>query len=63
MLYPRQIEPVLLHRLSAFPIVGITGPRQAGKTTLQYETDIFNLGTFLPDELYGKLSNNDILCH
>ncbi|MBC7775998.1 MAG: ATP-binding protein [Phycisphaerae bacterium] len=33
-MYPRSIEPSLLQRLNAFPVVGITGPRQAGKTTL-----------------------------
>ncbi len=33
-LYPRYIENTLLKRLQAFPVVGITGPRQAGKTTL-----------------------------
>ncbi len=34
MIYPRNIEPSLLQRLNNFPVVGITGPRQAGKTTL-----------------------------
>lgn len=34
MFYSRQIEAVLVDRLSYFPAVGITGPRQAGKTTL-----------------------------
>lgn len=34
MIYPRNIEPDLLRRLNNFPVVGITGPRQAGKTTL-----------------------------
>lgn len=34
MIYPRQIEPILLERVSHFPVVGITGARQAGKTTL-----------------------------
>ena len=33
-IYPRYIEQLLLLRLSTFPVVGITGPRQAGKTTL-----------------------------
>ncbi len=31
---PRQITPILLQRLASFPVVAITGPRQAGKTTL-----------------------------
>ncbi|MBK9013488.1 MAG: ATP-binding protein [Saprospiraceae bacterium] len=34
MIYPRHIEQALLQRLQTFPVVGITGPRQAGKTTL-----------------------------
>ncbi|MCF8252901.1 MAG: ATP-binding protein [Saprospiraceae bacterium] len=33
-IYPRHIEQDLLQRLHNFPVVGITGPRQAGKTTL-----------------------------
>jgi hypothetical protein len=33
-IYPRYIENTLSERLSNFPVVGITGPRQAGKTTL-----------------------------
>lgn len=33
-IHPRYIEETLLERLSSFPVVGITGPRQAGKTTL-----------------------------
>ena len=34
MIYSRNIEASLLQRLNSFPVVGITGPRQAGKTTL-----------------------------
>ena len=33
-IFPRYIEHHLLERLQSFPVVGITGPRQAGKTTL-----------------------------
>lgn len=33
-LIPRSITPALLQRLERFPVVAITGPRQAGKTTL-----------------------------
>lgn len=32
--YPRQLSAILSHRLKVFPVVAITGPRQAGKTTL-----------------------------
>ena len=35
--YNRKIESVILNYLKVFPIVGLTGPRQSGKsTTLQY---------------------------
>ena len=33
-IYTRHIEQLLLQRLRSLPVVGITGPRQAGKTTL-----------------------------
>lgn len=32
--YPRLIEPNLLKYLDIFPVVGLTGPRQSGKSTL-----------------------------
>ena len=34
---PRTIEPVLHNHLSAFPVVGLTGPRQSGKSTLLHQ--------------------------
>ncbi len=34
MIFERNIEPILRQRLLSSPVVGITGPRQAGKTTL-----------------------------
>lgn len=32
--FPRQIEPVLRDRAQHYPVVTVTGPRQAGKTTV-----------------------------
>jgi len=34
MYYRRQIESVLQHYTTIFPVVGLTGPRQSGKSTL-----------------------------
>jgi predicted AAA+ superfamily ATPase len=34
MYYPRQITPILERFATLYPIVGITGPRQSGKSTL-----------------------------
>ena len=34
MAYPRTLAPVLLDRARQYPVVTVTGPRQAGKTTL-----------------------------
>jgi predicted AAA+ superfamily ATPase len=34
---PRQIEPKLTEYLEIFPVVGLTGPRQSGKSTLLLE--------------------------
>src|SRR3990167_1105375 len=31
---PRAIEPIFLERLTQYPVVTVTGPRQSGKTTL-----------------------------
>lgn len=35
--HPRLIEPKLKKLLRSFPIIGITGPRQSGKSTLLIE--------------------------
>lgn len=45
---PRQIEPILSDYLNAFPVVGITGPRQSGKSTLlqQVLRDAYTYVTF-----------------
>ena len=49
------MEPVL-HRLAkGFPVIGITGPRQAGKTTLAKHC--------FPDRPYVSLENPDTLEH
>jgi len=34
MYYQRSIQPVLERFATLYPVVGITGPRQSGKTTL-----------------------------
>ncbi|MCX8050232.1 MAG: AAA family ATPase, partial [Methylohalobius sp.] len=34
MIMPRRLEPILGARLREVPVVVLTGPRQAGKTTL-----------------------------
>ncbi|MFQ5668860.1 MAG: AAA family ATPase, partial [Candidatus Binatia bacterium] len=31
---PRKLEPIIRDLLGAFPVVGLTGPRQSGKSTL-----------------------------
>src|SRR3990167_5740450 len=36
--FPRTLEPHLIHYLKAFPVVGVTGPRQSGKSTLLQQT-------------------------
>ncbi len=38
MMIPRTLQAHLKKMLDNFPIVSITGPRQAGKTTLLRET-------------------------
>lgn|GEM_PF-3987540 len=32
--YPRKLEQLVTKYLSQFPVVGITGPGQSGKTTI-----------------------------
>jgi predicted AAA+ superfamily ATPase len=65
MIYTRHIEQSLLQRLQAFPIVGITGPRQAGKTTLakaitkQLGRPSIYLDLELPSDL-NKLRNAEL---
>jgi len=48
----RNIEPVLTHHARSFPIVTVTGPRQAGKTTLCRAT--------FPDKPYVSLEPPDV---
>jgi len=63
--YPRYIEPILLQRLRTSPIVGITGPRQAGKTTLakillhQLDKETLYLDLELPSDL-NRLQNAEL---
>ncbi|MEI7587751.1 AAA family ATPase, partial [Runella sp.] len=65
MIYARNIEQSLLQRLQAFPVVGITGPRQAGKTTLakaitkQLGRPSIYLDLELPSDL-NKLRNAEL---
>jgi predicted AAA+ superfamily ATPase len=32
--YPRDLSPTLARLSAQFPVIGLTGPRQSGKTTL-----------------------------
>lgn len=48
----REIEPELLDLASQYPVVMITGPRQAGKTSLAQKT--------FPDKPYFSLENPDV---
>lgn len=48
---PRLLEPLLLRRLAAYPVVVITGPRQSGKTTLARSA--------APDAAYLSLEDPD----
>ena len=48
---PRLLEPLLLRRLAAYPVVVITGPRQSGKTTLARSA--------VPDAAYLSLEDPD----
>lgn len=63
--FPRFIEKELGKRLSAFPAVGITGPRQAGKTTLaktiaeRYDKETLYLDLELPSDL-ARLQNAEL---
>jgi len=49
---PRAIEPVLLRLAAQFPVVSVTGPRQAGKTTL--------VRSLYPDKPYFNLERPDV---
>lgn len=51
-MYTREISPVLKRLATLYPIVGITGPRQSGKTTL--------VRLIFPDLPYVSLENLDI---
>lgn len=51
MFLARQIEPVIRHLITQYPIVALTGPRQSGKTTL--------LQMMFPDYTYVSLENTD----
>lgn len=57
-IYPRFIEKALWKRLHSFPVVGITGPRQAGKTTLAKSIikDIPKKAVYLDLELPSDLN-------
>lgn len=63
--YPRYIEQGLLQRLRTSPIVGITGPRQAGKTTLakmllsELDKEMLYLDLELPSDL-NRLQNAEL---
>ena len=63
--FSRYIEPILLQRLQTFPVVGITGPRQAGKTTLaksitkNFSKDTLYLDLELPSDL-NRLQNAEL---
>ncbi len=65
MIYERKIESLLRQRLSTFPVVGITGPRQAGKTTLaksvvaQLAQKTVYLDLELPSDL-NRLNNAEL---
>ena len=65
MIYSRSIEPILRQRLTTSPVVAITGPRQAGKTTLaktiirQLERKSVYLDLELPSDL-NQLSNAEL---
>lgn len=65
MIYSRSIEPILRQRLTTSPVVAITGPRQAGKTTLaktmirQMERKSVYLDLELPSDL-NRLSNAEL---
>lgn len=64
-LYPRHIQQSLLQRLTVFPIVAITGPRQAGKTTLAksiaqgLNKDTLYIDLELPSDL-SRLQNAEL---
>lgn len=64
-LYPRHIQQSLLQRLQASPVVAITGPRQAGKTTLaksiakSFYKDTLYLDLELPSDL-ARLQNAEL---
>ena len=64
-LLPRNIERTLFKRLETFPVVAITGPRQAGKTTLaklilsQVKKEALYLDLELPSDL-NRLQNAEL---
>lgn len=64
-IYPRHITQTLFQRLETFPVVGITGPRQAGKTTLAKSImdsvgkDTVYLDLELPSDL-NRLKNAEL---
>ncbi|MFQ5448262.1 MAG: ATP-binding protein [Saprospiraceae bacterium] len=64
-IYPRYASRTLLKRLQTFPAVGITGPRQAGKTTLaksilkEVEKETVYLDLELPSGL-NRLRNAEL---
>ena len=49
----RKSKDALLRVASQFPVVGITGPRQSGKTTL--------VQTIFPDKRYITFDDDNIL--
>lgn len=65
MILPRALEGDLLQRLRSFPVVAITGPRQAGKTTLAksiiptVEKNTVYLDLELPSDL-NRLQNAEL---
>lgn len=60
MYQPRVLEASLKRYLSAFPVVGITGPRQSGKSTLLLNTlaDTYQYVTFDDGDVLSLFEND-----
>ena len=53
MIIKRELEPILLHYASKFPVIAVVGPRQAGKTTVTKKS--------FPHHTYFSLEDPDTL--